>query len=814
MKFSVRSHSCGFSLIEVLVAVVILSVGLLALASLQVNLIRASSDAKAQTNAFALAKDTLETLRSYTDINGYVALAAPAVSNPVVGGVTYTVTPSVSRWVYNAGTSLYESVNVTATEAALTATVGKTYIVGRDFKKLSVAVAWNDAANNSRSVTLEDMIDGLDPTKSANVAKNASAISPRKVEVLIANPSGTLGVIPIAIDPSNSESTAATNPRPIIDQGGHETRFDVYTYSAISGNNAIAQARVETTLAGCTCDTATASNTDKAYRPTYWDGTHYIEPTLDTTPHAGHANLGNGNNAPKESPYCDICCRDHYDSPTLASGKPKFDPWRSTHEHYYYNNSNVLTVAGTTHTYMEACRMIRVNGIYRVAADLNNEYFNLLETRNDGTTSEYAPTTTGVTNYQNIALDYLDAKVVSNNAPNSYNNKVSAGTLTTLESNRNINNPTSITIQRTADHKYLHSRGLYIDHLESEALDAIAAAKTLCVTNSCTTAEKSVAVLSLMPFTSINLTELSTWAPVASSIVVTDGSFFSSTGGTPIRGYVTPGSMNNASAFTIDATSDQMPSNSGLLSTFNAAVGNGLAPIDNDEQTDIATASKINHDAQTFAIPASAVVSSAGFFTIAFTGYNGFSESTPIYPQFSGTNITTCTHATTGNGNNAVTNYTCGVSTLPTAPLALTAVNYNYSVAASTGYTLDNSTSNGASSDNFTKGCTGPSGTLYNYTTGGSDTKLVACKNYTLSTAASNLSGATASPASPTNDTLLTESTVTTVSNVTSTSPYNIITLNFSGPTIGLAGYSCTYTSTQSGKPKNPVITSLKANCP
>ena len=67
----------GFSLLEVLVAVVVLAVGLLALASLQGSLTRSAADAKVRARVAAMLSARMDQLR----LGGYGAL--PATNTPI-----------------------------------------------------------------------------------------------------------------------------------------------------------------------------------------------------------------------------------------------------------------------------------------------------------------------------------------------------------------------------------------------------------------------------------------------------------------------------------------------------------------------------------------------------------------------------------------------------------------------------------------------------------------------------------------------------------------------------------------------------------
>jgi hypothetical protein len=232
-----------------------------------------------------------------------------------------------------------------------------------------------------------------------------------------------------------------------------------------------------------------------------------------------------------------------------------------------------------------------------------------------------------------------------------------------------------------------------------------------------------------------------------------------------------------------------LPSNSGLVTRSDA--------IDNDEATDVASNTTSNYDTQTFAIPAGVVSGTQGTFTVAFSGYDF-----AVFPQFSGTNITTCTKTKVGNGQNATYQYTCGDSNVPTSPLTLTASSYNYTGTTSTGATLSCTNSDG-------KG-----GGTVSYTTAGDS--IATCQTYTLVSGASNAVGVTATSPSFSGSGLTQTGSIdfSTVSN------NDTLTLTFTGPVASFPSTPvCTYTCSKSscssnGNKQTFTITEPISTCP
>lgn len=685
----------GFSLIEVLIAVAVLAFGLLALASLQVTLIRSAAETKAQSVGLSLAKDQVEDMRSFQGLPGYHALTslAPASAQTfAAGGVDYSRWWTVTRYAFNPTTNTFA-------EVANTGPTPSGFDSNNEFKRIRVSVSWADASGATRTTSLEDAIAALDPSDSAKLAKMRGAVTPRKPQVLIFDPSNTAGVIPIAIGPDSA--TAATNPSPEVAGRGTnnqrvvETRFEILTYSGLNNTNKLAQSRVETAVIGCTCDTSQGSGLGTPKRPSYWNGERYMVP-VDA---AYAAPAGPALNPPTpQSRLCTICCRDHHDNNAgvtrVAASEPKFSPRRTSASQHAHNqvsfdsSGDLVLTPVTTGVYSESCRVVRVDGIFRVAADLYNDSTNVLGANNPGINGydsskppyvplmSYQQVYAGTFSSPGLVLNYINGRYSATTSNSStYNTFAAANAIasTTLQ-------PDPLPMTKSwVDTKWMHARGLYMDFLEGVAIARIDKAKADCAARTptaCSIAERQAAVLSLIPFTSINLSEVANWASYDTAtsteesndyLSVSMDEFIASAGSdAPVRGMgqigVVPPKNANPVA-TPRAEAIILRSNSGLALLDSA--------INSDE-------TQPKQDRQSFRLEGSAVAE-GGYFLVALPDYL-FSASTASYPRlFSSNPAARCTYNTKGS---LKSRYTCATyvasRTAPVTLSPLTIGRYNY----------------------------------------------------------------------------------------------------------------------------------------
>ena len=135
-----RHGQAGISLLEALVALVVMSFGMLSLAAMQLNLSRSADVAKQRSEAVRIAEERIELARSFTD------LAANALAVDWTNLQADVATPaSVTT---NATYNVTVAVGGTATDAS---------------RPISVQVAWVDRAGEAQNVALSSVISRTDP---------------------------------------------------------------------------------------------------------------------------------------------------------------------------------------------------------------------------------------------------------------------------------------------------------------------------------------------------------------------------------------------------------------------------------------------------------------------------------------------------------------------------------------------------------------------------------------------------------------------------------------------------------------------------
>ena len=105
-----RKSEAGFTLIEVLVSIIILSFGLLGMVGLQAASLQANRDARLQSVAVGLAREFAEMVR------GNKAVALLATGNPYLGSFSSPLVPTAPSYCLKIGSTCTTPADVAAAE--------------------------------------------------------------------------------------------------------------------------------------------------------------------------------------------------------------------------------------------------------------------------------------------------------------------------------------------------------------------------------------------------------------------------------------------------------------------------------------------------------------------------------------------------------------------------------------------------------------------------------------------------------------------------------------------------------------------------
>ena len=562
MNRHIQQLNAGFSMFEILVAIVVFAIGMLALSQFQGSLTRSSADAARKTAAVHLAEQIIEQRRGFGRMeSGATPAYTEIISRSYAverGGMSFQVTETVDDYFHNRSTDSFSAIDETGS---------KTY---SDMKVLKVDVSWNPEGESplppfridaETTMSVAEMGSGrvtLSSVLQSTVSKAGSIVLSQKTKLPALplrpyTPGANPDVVSIGLGENRFKESLTPEPRVITQDELVETTFDVITYSQSEDASTFLR-REEFRVVSCRCELQAPPDSPDGggYRPTIWAADEYAEGELV----AKATGIATGN---QQSQFCDVCCQDHHDGGTGEGDKASdperslYDPWRATgdywtdgvfagdHKHFDRDRRGNLVLADQVgDLYFENCRLVRKDGFWRVAQDMRRETllvfpFDYLDESSE--VSEYSTfVTDGVSAYLGQAgPDYAQSSPVP---------QMPAPAAGLFPDN------TSIPTYTGEDTQQLRARGVYIDFMSSDLREVVGCLKAGYSPASCSDIEGNSIrldrasggnVLELLPFYDVQLTWLTRWTESPANDPVNVSNEALATGNTHSRGVASRG---------------------------------------------------------------------------------------------------------------------------------------------------------------------------------------------------------------------------------------------------------------------------------
>ena len=581
IKLGKMISQAGFSMMEVVIGIAIFAIGMLALASFQAALTRSTVEAKVRTEAVNIAEEFIEFSRGFADVtSGGGAFAYNDIqdgvlptyigTNPIVGnnGVEYTLAVEVTDYWYDLASDNFTSPTP---PPAMTS----------DYKTVELTVSWGDDVRDfviGEGLESTDNLGGGLIQVTANISALSVASTGKVTEEsdsdliappIIYTPGLNPDIVALSLGDSKFKESLTPEPEVISDDELVETRFDVVTYSQAGAS--VFLRREEFAAVSCECVLKAPPGTAVAggRRPTIWIGDEYQDAEFINK---AYGISENG----QQSSLCETCCRDHHDGGTgtndpADAGAIRYNPYRAKqdymtgtfagdHEHFKKNNQGILSVAGADDTYLEACRMVRQDGFFKVGQDFSMESLSVFP-------YDYLVSSGDIEDYSNWLTDsvltFVSTLITdgydSTNGPQPTYAFVAPdlgepgrteSPDTVLDGDDLTFHYTSLPAAFNADFQQLRSRGVYVDYMSEDLLQAIDCVAGGDDAETCRYGDVyldklavnpdtgTLNVLEMVPFFEVQVTFLNGWAEDSAETVVEVTSEPIETGNTHSRGEV------------------------------------------------------------------------------------------------------------------------------------------------------------------------------------------------------------------------------------------------------------------------------------
>lgn len=470
----------GFSLIEVLLAFIIVAVSAAGLVKLQNSYLKQEGSNSARESAMHLAENKLDELRSFTSVKTTAGEFAyqdiqTDQGNAIGGDGTLTAgSHTIGNTVYNLH---WNVTNINLQTPALSYP---------DRKDVIIVVTWTNYEGSNTQLQLASSISAQLST--GNNSGDSLGASDDKPQITY-NPGAAPDVVSVTIKAGTKEETS--KPLPTVYQSGDNVvvKTETITYDTQSGR------KIQEDQATLSCNCSLQSGNASKKLPAY--------PLLDSL--GQYWELGqsvnksyglNTSNQNAQSPLCNICCENHFDGVNSTNGS--FDQYynvlRKGHGHYRLSGSNLVTAGSGS--YLEACRLLRVDGFYQPMPDWNLAVINVMS-------PDFLSDPSNQENYEKYVQSVVRAHFAwqkagrsGNFTPTSLNSWLSSG--------GNVTNggatSTDLTLQAGSTAQLI-ARGVYVDLLNDETGQYLSQLDS---------ADEEL--LAKVPFNELNLTLLANWS--------------------------------------------------------------------------------------------------------------------------------------------------------------------------------------------------------------------------------------------------------------------------------------------------------------
>ncbi|GAB3232714.1 hypothetical protein [Pseudaeromonas pectinilytica] len=422
-----------------------------------------------------LAENKLDELRSFTTL---ATTTGQFAYQDIQTNVGPTVSPKFAAGNHTIGNTTY-ALAWTVVNSPNPLPTNLKYPLRKD---IEITVAWTDQNGSDKTLRLSSSIAAS--TSIGNTEGDTLGGMDVNPEIAY-TPGSAPDVVAVTIKSGTKEETS--KPLPTVYQSGDNVvvKTETITYDTESGRK-IQEDQV-TLSCNCSLQSGNASKKLPAY------------PLLDTS--GQYWQLGqsvdksyglNTSNQNAQSPLCNICCENHFDGPSGTFNQYyNIQLQQKPHKHY---NSNLTEVASGS--YLEACRLLRVDGFYEPMPDWNLAVINVMS-------PDFLSDPYNQENYEKYVQSVVRAHFAwqkagrsGNFTPTSLNSWLSSG--------GNVTNggatSTDVTLQAGATAQLI-ARGVYVDLLNDETGQYLSQLSS--------TDEE---LLAKVPFNELNLTLLANWS--------------------------------------------------------------------------------------------------------------------------------------------------------------------------------------------------------------------------------------------------------------------------------------------------------------